>query len=159
MLKKSVYNSVKSSKPFHFGDIFVYAIVSFVIIALFSFFVFFKKNNEHKGFEVIVKGQTLLTFTFSGNQIKVSNEDLIFVEESDGGVYVTVYQDQEKQSYNVIYFNVNEKTAEVTESTCSLSKDCTVTPAINKSGAIYCAPHSLKIIPIGTEGFIPPTVG
>ena len=85
--------------------------------------------------------------------------DFVLLTETDDGYTLTIYTSNDKTGFNVIFINTKESSVKIIESTCSVSKDCVYSPAISNSGAIYCAPHGIKIIPNGTSGNIPPIVG
>lgn len=146
---------------FRKADLIIYAALAAVVVFLLVFFVFLPISKPVNGFIVSVKGKTCLTYRFQNDLLTVEAEfeSNVDVKEVDGGYQIIVYHDHEKSSFNHIFIDVKNKTAKVTESSCSVSKDCVHSPSISSSGVIYCAPHTLKIVPIDSDGFIPPTVG
>jgi hypothetical protein len=154
-------NTKIKNSLFRKADIIIYVALTIVVSLLLVFFVFLPMNKHTSGFIVSVEGKTCLTYRFQGDILSIEGEftSKVDVKEVDGGYQITVYHSQDKSSYNQIYIDVNNKTAKVTESSCSVSKDCVHTPSISNSGVIYCAPHALKILPIESDGFIPPSVG
>ncbi len=152
-------DKISTSKLFYKRDLIAYFLVALVITALIVVFVVTPLTKPTTGFCVKKDGQTLLYFVENKVTVQSGYESLIDIEELDGSIIVTVYTNQTKADYNVLLFDLANKTAKVTQSTCSLSKDCCYSPAIINNGIIYCAPHGLSIEPIGQGGFTPPVTG
>ncbi len=153
------YNSER--RLFYIKDLIVYLVALLVIIGLFlGFIIFPKTNSSFKGFNVSVKGDIILT-CYADGQIVIAQNYLENVEyfTSENVITIKILSLTHHDGYNQIEINTKEKTAKVVESNCSNSKDCVFSPKISTSGAIYCAPHGLKISAIGDSPFIPPTVG
>ena len=161
MYNERVANVIKKSKPFKTGDLFVYLAVLVIITALFLSFVILPNRTKTSGFSVTVDGELYFSFTPTDKSLVIADGKESFIERKDteDGVFITVYTLADKSEYNVIFFDVKDLTAKVTESNCSTSHDCTFTPEIKDSGAIYCAPHALKIAPTSSDGFSEPTTG
>ncbi|MBQ9734608.1 MAG: hypothetical protein IJV95_01995 [Clostridia bacterium] len=158
-MKTKDYISLKKAKPFEFNDLFIYLAVAITVVALFLAFVIFPDGNKNDGF-CVYKGKTqVLTFYYDGKLLDVNEQFFIQQDDVKNGIYLTVYHTQDKNSYNKLYIDLIAKSVVMVDSTCSNSKDCTHSPAIKNSGAIYCAPHDLKIVPIDGDGRIPPTTG
>lgn len=160
VLKIKNYLKIKQNKPFEINDIFIYLLLIVTIFVLFLFFVFLPKNDKTSGFAVY-KGQDLvLTFYNQTNDYLIQNNylNLVDIKTQQDGVLITVFTDQNQKGYNVIFINTNERFIKMHDSTCSQSKDCVHSPAINNSGMIYCAPHDLKLVPLGQDN-IPPWTG
>ena len=162
--KNELTKSIKNAKLFLLKDIFVYLSLFLFIIVLFLIFIIPSTCNKQKnsGFIVTVKNQTVLTFNAKNSSpISITEEYLELVEVTkEQSIYtVKIYLSLDKKSFNTLSFNKDEISAKVIESTCSQSKDCVYTPKITDNGSIYCAPHGLKIVPLTTDGFIPPTTG
>ena len=146
---------------FYLKDIFIYLISALVIVGLFLGFVILpNSSSSFDGFNLLVDNQIVFTITADGD-LSISQDYQDHVEYSTSGdiIKVTIYSKTHQGGFNQIEFNLADKTAKVTESNCSNSKDCVFSPSISTSGAIYCAPHLLKITAIGGGQFIPPSVG
>lgn len=156
---KTCLEKISSSKLFYTRDLFAYAFVALFVAFLIIVFVVLPSNKQANGFCVKKDGQVV--FYFTNNTVKIQNDydDLIETVGIQNGVEVTIYTDSNKTNFNVILFDLSNKTAKVTKSTCSHSKDCCYSPAISNSGIIYCAPHGLSIEPIASGGFTPPVTG
>lgn len=159
MLKKSVHAKTKDLKPFEFGDIIVYSLTLLLVAVLFLFLVVFPKSNHVSGFKVTVSGNEVFTYYTASDKyvIKELNGYVVEVDNTDGNYLLTVSSND--GHYNKILLDTANESAKVVESNCSLSKDCTFSPAITDSGAIICAPHSLKIVPILSDGSTEPITG
>lgn len=158
-MKRKDFLSLKKAKPFEFNDLFIYLIIIIMVTVLFFAFVIFPKNKANDGFKVYKNGVEVLTFYYDEQTLIVKDGFNVKKERSDGGVYLTVYHSKDLSSFNKLYINLSDDTVVMVDSTCSNSKDCTHTPAIKSVGAIYCAPHDLKIAPINSDGKVPPTTG
>lgn len=154
-------NLISISSVFLKSDLIVYTLLLVVLVCLFLFFVIIPQSASQKGFNVTLKGKSIVTVEFSSSTPKISDDAIDFVttENYENGFLITVYFNEEKTDFNKIYIDLSEKSADVIESTCSVSKDCVYSPKIKINGAIVCAPHSLKISPIGKDGFSEPIVG
>ena len=121
--------------------------------------VIFPKTKTASGFKVTVNGNEVFTYYNGINKYEISQlEDyVISVDNSDGNYLLTVSSND--GHYNKILFDKSNNSAKVVESNCSLSKDCTFSPAITDNGAIICAPHALKIVPILSNGSTEPITG
>ena len=150
---------LKSKKPFMFNDLFVYAVALIVVLVLFLIFIVFPAKSSSNGFTVYKDGQTVLTFTYRDKKLDVKSGFTVFSKQTEKGVLITVYTSNEKSGYNIIFADTVNNTAKVVESTCSTSKDCTHIPAVSNKGAIFCAPHGLKIVPTGGSGRTDPITG
>ena len=157
-------DKLKSSKLFYLSDIFVYALLSLVIFALFLVFIILPakdlSSDSPMGFTVSKNGKEVIVYTFTDGILKVDEgiNDLVQTSESEKEIIITVYQSLDKSNYNKLKIDKTKKTISVFESTCH-SKTCTLLGEIGDSGTIYCSPHNLKITSIGNSGFIPPVAG
>ena len=158
-MKRKDFLSLKKAKPFEFNDLFIYLAVIITVTVLFLAFVILPKNKTSDGFKVYKNGVQVLTFYYGDQSLIVNDGFNVKKEQVDGGVYLTVYHSEDLSSFNKLYINLADKSVVMQDSTCSNSKDCTHTPAIKNVGAIYCAPHDLKIAPINSDGKVPPTTG
>ena len=128
----------------------VYIAAIIVLTALFVFFVILPANGNGEGFVVSVNDQTAFIYDYESKKYEIKEFDG-YIEMGDadlnGTFYFTVFT--KDGGYNVIEVVPNEKTVRVSESNCSSKKDCVFTPAVkNGSGAIFCMPHGLKILPL-----------
>ncbi len=152
--------NTEPTKPSLFGlwDIIVYSVLITVIVLLFIFFVIIPTSKGAQGFKIVVDGTEIARYDYSLNRISVTDgyENLIDVNGNE----ITVYTDEDKIHYNVIDVNSKTKSAKISAANCSTSKDCVYTPAISgEKGAIVCAPHKLKIVPLSQTGLVPPQTG
>ena len=159
VLKNSVYTRTKNLKPFEFGDIFIYAVTLLLVVVLFIFLVITPKVSSVSGFSVTIHGDEILSFNVNSQKVSVNEMNGYSVEVADDelGYLITVKSDD--GHFNKILFNFSKRSAKVVESNCSISKDCTFSPAITTSGTIICAPHGLKIVPILSGGYTEPITG
>ena len=154
VLKKDVVSFTKH--PFKKADLLVYSIVALFICGLFLVF-FLLPKEQAKGFCVSVDDKTAFTYLYSDNSYEVGQgfSDRITVENNAGDVTVTVFIDESKTEYNVIYFNKTKRTVKVIDSNCSIRKDCVYSQEISDSGAIICVPHKLRVLPLNPVSFNP----
>ena len=159
-MKRKNQSELKSAKMFEFNDVFIYSAILLVVLILFFSFVIFPAKATGVGFEVFKGEKVALTYYSDSKSVKISPEfqNLIAIEEKETQIDVTIFVDESKTSFNVITFSKEKGDAKITKSTCH-SKDCTLFPAVKNSGVIYCDPHGVKIVPIGSGGFTPPVTG
>ena len=131
------------------------------VLFLFIIFVISPNKKNAEGFTVKKGENTVCTFTYLNQTLSVNSDyiNLVVSEKTDGGFIITVYTSNDKSGYNELTVDTTAKTVKVSKSTCSVSKDCVYSPAIGNDGAIYCAPHDLKIIPTNGSGYVPPVTG
>lgn len=149
-MDKVKFEKIKSQKPFSKKDFFVFAILFVVIITLFISLIFLSKKSPTKGFRVLINNDQVLEFDFKTSTAKVNDaykHKVLIDYESNK---IIVYIDDSKTEFNEIQFDTKKNTVKISDSTCSLSKDCVFMPKISDDkGVIYCAPHALKILPLG----------
>lgn len=154
-------NSVKN-KPIAFKKFdFILFIVAVLITISCFIFSFATKKSGTDSFSVYKNENLVLTFDYSSSVLKVEEEykKLTEITEIESKIYIKIFTDKDKKDFNVLFVDLNEKTVKITESTCSLRKDCVHTPAIkNGSGVIICMPHGLKIIPTDSS-YLPIVTG
>ena len=151
-------SKIKQSKPFEFSDIFVYCALILALALLFLFFVILPASSVSKGFNLFIDGNKVDVYYYGTDKVEICNDnylDLITYDKSTN--QITVFVDGDKTHFNVITVDNANKTAKITDANCSQSKDCVSTPTLGV--AIVCAPHKLKITPIGDDGFTPPVTG
>ena len=149
-LNKVKFEKIKSQKPFSKKDFIVFAILFAVIITLFISLIFLSKKSPSKGFKVLINNDQVLEFDYKTSSAKISDnyKDKILIDYESKKIII--YIDNSKTKFNEIVFDSNKKTVKISNSTCSLSKDCVYMPHItDDKGVIYCAPHALKILPLG----------
>lgn len=154
-MKGNIYDKVKNGKTFAAFDLLVYALVILICAGLFLGFVIIPKHDSGNGFIVYYKDEKIFSFYYDDLKYDVEEFDgSVNVENTDPekGLYtITVFMGGEK-NYNVLSVSAKDKTVKVAEANCSYRKDCVHTPEIKDgSGAIYCLPHGLKILPLKNE--------
>ncbi len=137
-------------------DIVVYAILLAAIIFLFLTFFIFSDKKTAEGFTASVNGKTVLTYYYDDKAV-ISDDTSVEIQIDDNKIYI--FFDKEKKVFNELTVDTNKRTVKVTDSSCSVTKDCTLVPAIGNNGAIYCAPHKLKISVLNEKENIPPITG
>lgn len=154
-------NYQSERRLFYIKDIFIYLVSALIIVGLFlGFIVFPNYSQSFNGFNLLVDNEIVFSYLSDGEIIVGDNHSQNVKYSIDGDtIKVTIYSTAHQGGYNVVEINKTEKTAKVIDSNCSNSKDCVFSPSISSSGAIYCAPHALKITAIGGSEFIPPSVG
>lgn len=147
---------VKTSAPFKLADLIVYAVIGVLILSLFLGFVILPSFAKVEGVNVYLDGNKILTCSFNG-QVTASNGFTNFEHQLENEkLTVKIFTNEQDTQFNVLVVDIKNKSAKVTESTCSTNKDCVhCPPIVNGSGAIICAPHKLKIVPDGS-GVKPP---
>ncbi|MDY6366971.1 MAG: NusG domain II-containing protein [Clostridia bacterium] len=159
-MKTNVYESVKNKKPFGIFDLIIYAAVILVCLSLFLGFVILPAKADSDGFKVLVNEKEVFVFHYSDNSYEINAFDCtVDVDDSLAPKVYTVKITLSNDEFNVITVHPDEKTVEVTDADCSAHKDCVHTPAIKGgSGAIYCLPHGLKVLPLKV-GYVPIETG
>ena len=146
-MKNDVYESLKARKPFETWDVITYVFILVLLLCLSIFFVF-SPTEKSSGFKVECDGAKIFTFNYDDCSYVSTHDFSIDVDLANNTI--TIYFDHAKTDYNVLEFDLEEKSVKVTESTCSASKECVHIPAIKDSlGTIYCTPHRLKISSLG----------
>lgn len=149
--------TARVNKPFTAWDIPVYAFTLVTVFLLLLFFVILPPTTDNEGFSVFVNGEKIIDFDYSKSQIVYQNTGFDGTIEFDQtSCTITVSQGE---SFNVIQFDSQNKTAKVKDANCSVGKDCVYTPALKNDSAIVCAPHKLKITALGESLSYPPVTG
>jgi len=153
------FDDIKKSKFFEKADVIVYAFVLLLIVALFSVFIWGANEETMTGISVSAteNGNTVVIFTyeFETDKITIAGEweDRIAVTETDDELEVKFFFGDE---YNLLTIAKKEKTAVMTEATCSFHHDCTKFPPITDgSGVIICIPHGLTVYGVGDADYQP----
>ena len=146
MIKRNL-SELKNSKPFHLFDLIVYLIVAAFIVAAFLFVFASKNNAASQGFYVLYDNEIAAEYLYDDGEFKIKDEysahffidgdKIFFYPNADGHT-----------DYNIIFVDKANKTVKITDATCA-GKDCTYQEVSKNGGFIYCAPHKLKIVPMG----------
>ncbi len=160
--ESNVLNKLKSQRPFKKWDLLLYALTLIFIFTLFLTFVITPNAVQNVGFKVVKDGKTVLTFNYESEELKVSNAFKDYVESDVVNRTIKIYT-ADKSGFNTLTYNTAEKSVKVTDSNCDLvtsSRDCLYFPAIKDNhGSIFCVPHSLKILPLSSKGFMDAVIG
>lgn len=153
ILKRKNVEDFKGNKPFEKGDIFIYLSLLIAVVLLFVFLVIIPLSNDSDKIEVSVKGQNYFTYSFSTDtfDINPSTLSLIDKESVNKGYQITVYTDNSKTNYNVIFIDVGSKSVSVIKATCP-NKDCTHMSIKRGGGSIICSPNGLSVFPLKVDG-------
>lgn len=146
----------KSGKTFALWDIPVYCILTAMIVALFFFCL--RGNGAAQGYRIVVGEETAVTYTFgAGAIVDEAWRERVEIEQSEDAALVTV---KVGDGFNTVKIDLIKRTAVMWKSDCSRTKDCMLTGGIGDRGVIVCAPHRLKVVPIGDkEDFSHPAIG
>jgi hypothetical protein len=157
MVKKN-FSGRSAPKLFSFLDLIPYAVLALTLVALFVFLVVLPKTSKADGFKIELYGKQIATYDYATKTLSVEKGyEANFEIEGDS---ITVYTDQNRIGFNVITIDAKNRSAKISEANCSASKDCVYTPALKGTeGAIICAPHALKVVPISYNNMTPPQTG
>lgn len=144
---KKDFSELKKSKPFYLFDLIIYGLVAVIVSAVFLFVFFLKNDSAAQGFYVTYKNEVAAEYRFDQGILKIKDGFIQYFSEKDDGFYF--YPDaNDKKDYNLIIVDKENKTVYIKEATCA-GRDCTAQKVTAQGGFIYCAPHNLKIIPMG----------
>ena len=153
----SYTNKLSKNKVFEFKDVFIYVFLAIFIITLFLSLIVFNKTKA-SGFTVSIGDKVILSHVYGQKDFeKHPDWEKNIIITKNGSDY-TIEILTENGGSNLIYCNEKDKTVKVIESNCP-SGNCKHMGAISSSGAIYCAPRDLKILPLKDDGNLPPTTG
>ena len=146
MIKRNL-SELKNSKPFHLFDLIVYLIVAAFIVAAFLFVFASKNNAASQGFYVLYDNELAAEYLYDDGEFKIKDGyDAHFFIDDDK---IFFYPNADAHTdYNIIFADKASKTVKITDATCA-GKDCTYQEVSKNGGFIYCAPHKLKIVPMG----------
>ncbi len=158
-MKNYGVEKINRSSLFMRGDIVIYFLVLIIVLVLFFLPLLTTRTVNPSGFCVWIENKKAITF-YKDQTVSVEPDFINLVESQKGlnGFTVKLYT-TDKKGYNVIFFDTENLTIKVIESTCSASKDCVHFPALKDKGSIYCAPHQVKITLLESGGFTPPVAG
>ena len=158
----NIYDNVKNRKPFYFYDLIIYTATLILVVGLFLGFVVFNSPENSDGFKIIVNEKEALVFYYESGayEIKETGEAVSFtIDKAEDGIYFISVFYKDLNEHNIISVNTEEKKVKVSDADCSIRKDCVHTKEIEgDSGAIYCMPHKLKILPL-KNGYRPISTG
>lgn len=146
---------------FRIADVLVYSAVALLVFLLFLCFVILPNESSYDGFKITLNGEEIFLLKYKDGSYKQRDFDgEIDISESENEeLTITVFCDAEKTEYNVLLVSLKDKTVKVTESNCSIKKDCVHSPSVNGTNTVIaCMPHGLKIVALGGD-YIPITTG
>lgn len=145
-MKKNL-SELKNSKPFYSFDLVIYLLVALFIGAAFLFVFANKTNGDTLGFYVFYDNEIAAEYRYYEDNFNV--KDGYSSHFSVDGDTIRFYPNgSDATDYNVIAIDKDKKTVNVIDATCA-GKDCTFQEVSKSGGFIYCAPHKLKIVPMG----------
>ena len=149
VLAKRNLSELKNSKPFYLFDLILYLIVAAFTVAAFLFVFANKSKNVSQGFYVLSDNDVAAEFVYSDGEFKIKDgySSHFSVEEDAIRFYPNI---DNFDDYNVIFIDKDKKTVKIADATC-VGKDCTFQEVSKDGGFIFCAPHKLKIIPMGLK--------
>ncbi len=140
---------VRKGKFFVKKDLIIYAAAVVCIAALFIAVFAGRKTEPLDKIEIYYKENLIYVYDISEKNGIITETGAEYVEETpkEGGLSVVV---NTPDGFNKIEFE--DGGAFVSEADCSVKADCVNASGKIKSGgdAIFCVPHSLKIIGVGT---------
>lgn len=149
-MKNNVYSKIKNGKAFSYADLIIYAAVFVVLAALFIAIIIIPSNTVSAGFVVSVNDKDAFIYEYQSGKYEIKDFDgkiEIGGIDTQNTFTFTVFTGED--GYNVLEVSPKDKTVKVVESNCSSKKDCVYTPPLkNGSGAIFCMPHGVKILPL-----------
>ena len=149
-------DNLRERKPFAKRDVLVYVTIIAAIAALFCAFVIFPRKSPQTGFNAYHDGVRIFSYVYEDDFLDVEDKWLSRVVKDGDRIFV--YFDDAHTDFNELTVNRANGTVTITDSTCSRTKDCVYEPELGDTGAIYCAPHKLKLAPT-TAVAQPPVIG
>lgn len=145
LIRKNL-SELKNSKPFYLFDLILYSAVVLFIAAMFAAVFFAGKSGDSQGFYVLFDNRIIAEYLYSDGTFSVENG---YEAHFSVGEEIYFYPDATDFSdYNLISIDTKNKTVYISDATCA-GHDCTTQKVSVKGGFIYCAPHKLKIVPMG----------
>lgn len=161
VLENSVYNKIKNNKLFKKTDILVYAVLFLLVAVLFTVFVIFPKTAKSNLITASLNNKEIFRYNFADNTYTEYEFDgKIEITESENARFLKIFFGKDCKDFNTVCIDLKNKTVSVTESNCSIRKDCVhSTPITTNGGIIICMPHALKITcngyrPVSTGGVL-----
>lgn len=146
MIKRDL-SELKNSKPFFLFDLIVYFTVAAIILAMFLTVFLTNRNWDHRGVYLLFDNEIAAEYNYADNKLTIK-EGFSPHFEVDGDLILFYPDLNTKSEYNAISIDGKKKTVKIVNSTCA-GKDCTFQEISENGGFIYCAPHRLKIVPMG----------
>ncbi len=144
---KRDFSELKKSKPFYPFDLIIYGLLTAFIIAVFAAVFLFKGSTPAQGFFVMYENKVAAEYRWDDGNLKIKDGYASHFSETENGFYF--YPDPaDKNRYNLVVIERAAKTVSVKEATCA-GRDCISHKVNINGGFIYCAPHNLKITPMG----------
>ena len=160
VLNRIDISNFKGKKPFEKHDIFIYALLTVLIMVLFVVFVISPACNKDngQGFNVHIDGKLAVTCYYDG-KIDIEKDFVSSVEKqsTENGYIIKIYTGEDNSQFNTLQVDFIEQSVKIIDSNCP-TKNCNHLPAIKKNGSIICMPHGVTVKPIGKQ-FTPPTTG
>ena len=141
--ENNAFNAIKNGKAFKPQDTFLFLGSALFIAVLFLALVIFPTKKEAEGFAAYKNGNLLFTYAYGSDYAKIGTEytENVFFDYSAKTVELR-FGDE----INILRYDDETKTVRVAKANCS-GKDCTrVLLKSGDAGAIFCAPHGLKIV-------------
>ena len=148
-------DEVRKRKLFVKKDVAVYAALAVALCALFFSLVILPRKTESNGFCAYSDDKLLFTYYYASDKLVITEFGDGKISRDGDKIRITVYRDGAE--FNELNVNREKKSVRVSDADCSKTKDCVHEPSISNSGAIYCAPHKLKIIPLSAKPSSPVT--
>lgn len=150
----------KNNKAFKKADLLLYGIIIMVVAILFIVFVFVNNDEGLSGIEVYISDELVLAYDFSSDEFDYdNNSETIVIKNVADGYRVTLYEDEDKDHYNIILIDAKNKKITVEDANCSSSKDCMYMSIEKASDLIVCVPHNLIIKGVGEQEIGDPISG
>ena len=146
MIRKNL-SELKNSKPFFIFDLLIYFLSAGLIVILFCAVFISRQNGDYQGVYIIYNNSVVAEYYFNDGNLKIQDGFSSYLNKTDDGVYF--YPNGVSDGdYNLIIFDGDTKTVYIKASTC-IGHDCEKQQITGGVGFIYCAPHKLKITPMG----------
>lgn len=159
-MNASLSGKIKAQKPFEIFDFIAYAVTAVFVTVLFFAFVVIPTHSAAEGFKVLIDNVTVLVFKYDDNSMTVTPSFTDTVEYDNEAHTLTIYTDEEKSDYNVLYVDAQARSVKMIDANCSHSKDCVYfRPVTSDAGFIYCAPHKLTVLPLSSTAKTVPITG
>lgn len=145
-MKKNL-SELKNSKPFYLFDLILYLLLIAFIAA--AFLIVFANENKgvSQGFYVLYDNEIAAEYFYRDGNFKIKDGYVAHFSEEGDKIFFYPNNDDYGE-YNLIAVDKNKKTIRILDATCA-GKDCVFQELSETGGFIYCAPHKLKIVPMG----------
>ena len=149
-MSREKLQQTKRAAWFKGWDIFIYALILLLRLALFLFFVIFPEREQLSGIEIFVKNERVFFCDFDEGSYTIEDASRVRVEENGALLLVTLTTEE---GFNTVEIDTKAKRADMTDADCSMSRDCVHMPAIENtaSAPISCIPHGVVVMPVGGD--------